>query len=203
VTDQNAFLLLNDPTLFALPHQHGFAGASWLRQPQVQFAPFRWSEPLRLLKLPAAQLGAAFVHYAQTNPPPQLVLQSLATPVTATETDPSPTAVRQRSSVRVGGDLAQRRWLNAPAVLRSWPAADVLTNSVVQVSFDADGQIFRASLLPPGSGSRAADQSALDVARGARFAPTARHSGAMTMGTMIFEWHAVPLAETNAAVTIP
>ena len=51
---------LDDPTLFALPHPDGFAGAAWLRRPQIEFAPFRWTEPPRLLALSGEQLGATF-----------------------------------------------------------------------------------------------------------------------------------------------
>lgn len=195
---------LDDPTLFALPHQRGFAGGSWLQPMPVAYPPFRWTEPPQLLELPVAQLGSVFLHFVQSNPPPRLELSALAPPeVTHVAGAGQPTALKQRSSVRLVGSLAQRRWLNAPAILRSWPATDVLTNSVVQVSFDADGQIFRASLVPPGSGSRPADQHALDLARAARFAPIARHSGPLTLGTMIFEWHAVPVPDTNAPAPPP
>src|SRR5262245_6002427 len=31
--------LLDDPTLFALPHPRGFAAATWLQLPRVEFAP--------------------------------------------------------------------------------------------------------------------------------------------------------------------
>ena len=51
------------------------------------------------------------------------------------------TAPAVRSTLRLTGDLANRRWLNPPE-LRSEPAGDLLTNSVVQVLVDAAGNVF-------------------------------------------------------------
>jgi TonB family protein len=110
--------------------------------------------------------------------------------------------LKQHSTVFASGGVSKRRWLNPPAVLRSWSAADLLTNSVVRVVVDADGLVFSTALLPPGSGSKAADQSALEMARSARFAPLPRHAKQMT-GTLVFEWHTVPLAETNSPASKP
>src|SRR6185369_5213127 len=53
-------LALTDPTLFALPQRRGYTGAGWLEIPQVQFQPFRWTEPPRLLPLRSEALGVAF-----------------------------------------------------------------------------------------------------------------------------------------------
>ena len=195
---------LDDPTLFALPHPHGFGTAAWLELPLIEFAPFRWTEPPQLMALPVAQLGAAFLRYAQTNVVPQLKLETVPPPeLTRLPAPDEPTALKQSSAVRVGGSLANRRWLNPPAILRSWPATDLLTNSVVQVLTDPDGQILAATLLPPGSGSKAADQRALELARSARFAPVARNSGHLTVGDLIFEWHTVPMPDTNAPPAQP
>src|SRR5262249_39045328 len=79
---------LNDPTLFALPHRRGFAGAAWLQLPTFEFHPFAWSEPPRWLTLPVEQLGAVLAGFMQTNrvapfeletkPPPELDVPELA-----------------------------------------------------------------------------------------------------------------------------
>jgi hypothetical protein len=192
-TGRSELQALADPTLFALPHPHGFAAASWLQLPRIEFAPFRWTEPPQLMTLPAAKLATAFLRYAQANDIPRPELETLPPPgLTQLEVPEQPTALKQHSQVRVNGDLANRRWLNAPALLRSWPATDLLTNSLVQVLTDADGQILSAVLLPPGSGAKVADQRALELARSARFAPFSRNGDRLTMGTIIFEWHTVP-----------
>jgi hypothetical protein len=98
--------------------------------------------------------------------------------------------------------LASRRLLNPPK-LQSWPASDLLTNSVMRVLVGADGTVISAIQLftPPGSGSKEADQQALDLSRAARFEPL--HTGAenLTFGTLIFQWHTLPL--TNAPSPTP
>ena len=195
--------LLDDPTLFALPHPRGFAAATWLQLPRVEFAPFRWAEAPQLLDLPVAKLGSAFLQFAQTNGLPQFEVDALTpvqtTPVTSS--DPQ-TSLKRHSTVSSSGGIAKRRWLNSPAVLRSWPATDLLTNSVVRMVVDSNGQVFSSALVPPGSGLKAADQFALDIARAARFAPLPRTASQMT-GALIFEWHTVPVPETNAPTAKP
>ena len=71
---------LDDPTLFARPHPRGFAAATWLRLPQITFAPFRWTEPPRLLPLAVEQLGAIFLRHAETNAPAPRQIETAATP---------------------------------------------------------------------------------------------------------------------------
>jgi hypothetical protein len=68
---------------------------------------------------------------------------------------------------------------------------------------EPDGQVFSPVLMPPGSGSKSADQLALDIARSARFAPLPRDAGAFTIGALVFEWHTVPLPDTNAPAAKP
>lgn len=193
---------LDDPTLFALPHPHGFASVAWMRRPRIEFAPYRWTEPPRPLALVVAQLGATFQQRMATNRFARLALEALPPPELTRLSAPDLKFITTRASTpRLGGELAQRRWLNAPTNLPSWPAADWLTNSVVQVWVEADGQILSPALLLPGSGSKDADQLALKVARAARFAPLPGGVAKLTPGALIFEWHTVPL--TNATLTVP
>lgn len=207
----NELLALNDPTLFALPQRRGFAGAAWLKIPNVEFQPFRWTEPPRLLPLRIEELGVAFAQFIQTNvfvspaletkPAPELP------PPVALETGLAPPT---HSTLRVAGDLANRRLLNPPE-LASWAAADLLTNTVVQVLVNADGNVFSPTLLSrsfdPKGDQRAlkvageADQRALDVAREARFEAGNGALPALTLGVLIFEWHTEPL--TNAPSSNP
>jgi hypothetical protein len=196
--DSNELLALNDPTLFALPHHQGFAGAAWLKIPAVQFPPFRWTEPPRLFQLPIAELGVTFAQFMRTN---RFVSQQF-------ETKPTPdlplpvaqelaVATTTNSMLRVAGNLVNRRLLNPPQ-LKTWSAADLLTNTVVQVLVYAEGPVFSPTLLTP-SGSKEADQSALDIARAARFEPLRRTFPALTVGALIFEWHTEPLTNAPAA----
>lgn len=210
IAEGGELLALGDPTFFALPHARGFATPAWLPVPQVEFAPFRWSEGPRFLALPVAQLGAMFLQFMQTNtfarfewetlPEPELNLPLLAPLFTP------PT----RSELLVRGDLAGRRLLNLPD-LPSWPAADLLTNSVVRAQVDAAGHVLSFTLVAPGSGLKAADLRALELARGLRFAAesqppviSADPAGALTSGTLVFQWHTVPLPPpTNTPAVAP
>jgi hypothetical protein len=84
--------------------------------------------------------------------------------------------------------------------LPSWPYADVIAPSCVQVLVNAAGEVVSTTLLPLDNRSEAAsrydaaDQRALDLARTARFAPAPR----LTIGRLIFNWHTVPPPATNA-----
>jgi len=200
----NDLLALADPTLFALPHARGFAAAAWEQLPRLEFVPFRWTEPPQVLALPLAQLGTAFIQFAQTNVVPPPVLETLLPPTPPPgETSGQPTSLRQHSQVIRDGALARRAWLTPPTPLPSWPANDLLTNSVVRVVVDASGRVFSSVLLPPGSGSKPADQLALDRARAARFAPQPENAGGPTFGFLIFEWHTLPPVETNTPAAKP
>jgi len=70
---------------------------------------------------------------------------------------------------------------------------------------DPAGGVVSAVLLPPDLGLESdlhddhADQTALNLARTARFAPAAR----LTVGQMIFNWETVPPPATNAPATSP
>jgi hypothetical protein len=197
--DASEWIALNDPTLFALPQRQGFAGAAWLNPHTNEVPPFRWTEPPRLLLLPVADLGVAFVQFMRTNrfgnqkfepkPVPDLPL-----PVAVEMTVASP----PNSTLRVADDLVTRRLLNPPQ-LQSWPSLDLLTNTVVQVLVNADGNVMSGTLLPPGCGEPKADQRALEFARAARFEPLRRPSPALTFGALVFEWHTEPLTNAPAA----
>jgi hypothetical protein len=198
-------LALLDPTLFALPHRQGFSGEAWLRAPPQPYRPFAWSEPPRWLPLPLEQLGATFNRFTATNqlgdsqgptpPEPQLLLPESV----------EPAVFPTHSTLRLAGGLARRRLLK-PLELPSWPDTDILTNSVVQLVVDAEGQPVFATLLRPGSGCVEADQHALRQARAARFQAAANSAAepatnpllGLTWGELIFQWHTLPMPQTNA-----
>jgi hypothetical protein len=117
----------------------------------------------------------------------------------------SESVLREESTLRLGGALAQRQPISPPQ-LKAWRHEDVLTNTVVHVVVDGRGQTISSVLLPPGSGSREADQYALEQARAARFEsiePSGPRSPPnptpqLTSGEMIFQWHTLPMPATNA-----
>lgn len=198
--ESDELLALNDPTLFALPHRKGFAGTTWLQFTNVNFQPFRWTEPPRLLLLPVEKLGGTFAQFMQTNQlaPFELEIKP-ASELTMPMTPEVGPVIALRSTLRMVGGLANRRLL-APPELPSQPATDLLTNSVAQVLVSADGNVISSTLLAR-SGSEKADLFALATARGARFEPWRNGGTKLSVGTMIFEWHTVPM--TNAPTATP
>jgi len=196
--DAHELLELNDPTVFALPHRQSFAGAIWLQIPDIGFEPFRWTEPPRLLTLPLETLGATFVQFMQTNRLAQPELEAKPAPEWTTPVAPDiGPVIPSHSSLQLAGGLAGWRLLNPPK-LESWAASDLLTNSVIQVLVNADGEVISSTLLAR-SGSPEADQFALEAARAARFEPQRDDGAAPRLGTMIFEWQTVPATNAPAA----
>jgi hypothetical protein len=202
-------LLLEDPTLFVLPHRHGFSGPAWLQIPALEFRPADWSEPVQYLTLPVAELGAAFSRFAQTNSPPAFPTIVMPEPQWRVPELASTVPPWTPSALRIRGDLAKRRLLSPPT-LPAWPGTDLLTNSVVQLLVDAPGNVVSAVLLPPGSGLRESDRLALELARAARFEPETAGpaqpqdpSAGLTMGTMVFQWQTLPVPSTNVPPATP
>lgn len=198
---------LEDPTLFALPHRESFSGPAWLTNRPVEFQPARWTERPRLLELDSAQLGSGFTTFVATNQFAKFITAMLPVPDLILPELPPVSSAIQPSSLQVGGDLANRQLLST-FDLPPQPAADLLANTVVQVLVNGRGEVISAVVLPPGSGSKSADDLALQEAKTARFAPLktsgsqpAKAPEELTLGTLIFQWQTV--APTNAAVAVP
>jgi hypothetical protein len=210
-TASGELLALTDPTLFALPHVHGFSGPAWLNIASPSFQPFVWAEPPRWLTLPVEQLGATLQQVIATNqfkpaeitgqPQPELLMPELA----------SEQRLAEQSLLRVTGQLASRRLLT-PLNLPAWTNSFVLSNTLIQVVVNALGEPFPVGPGRETSGDKRADQFALSWAKAARFAPLpgatqdtcARHPLAdLTFGELFFQWHTLPLMETNGAAPKP
>jgi hypothetical protein len=188
-------LEVSDPTLFAMVNTGGFSGAAWLQPPPPTYRASEWTDAQRWLAQPVQTLGEAFQHFATNQRAP------LFEPARKPEAPVPTLAVRQpvlreRSRLIVEGSLVQRPLVQSPP-LRSWPAADVLADTRVQVLVDADGLIFSPRLLSPGGVQdpmqRAADQHAIELTRALRFAPApgrpTTSSAPPEPGTLVFQWH--------------
>jgi hypothetical protein len=191
--NDNELIALDDPALFALPNAKDFVSAVWLKMPAIAPPDFRWTESPRWLALADGKLGATFTQFMQTNRFAAFQLDFKPPPKLSEPVSPVEPALAQTSTLQITGDLAQRRLLNH-LDLPSWPYANVIAPSKVQVLVDSAGNVFSPVLLPPDNGFTAADyyavadQRALELARTARFAP-APHA---TFGQLIFNWHTVP-----------
>jgi hypothetical protein len=196
--DGGEWFALNDPTLFALPHQRDFAYTIRTQTPVLEQPSFHWKEPSGWLPLPARELGAVFQEFMQTNRFSGMELQlkpplKLSTPAVPIEPVLAPT-----STLFIQGDIARRPLLN-PIDVPSLPYNDVILPSKVQVVVDAAGNVVSAVLLPSDNPLETAghwddaDRRALELARAARFVP-APH---LSIGRLIFNWHTVPMTSTN------
>lgn len=191
---------LQDPTVFAGPHVHGFAASTWLPVPAIPLPTFRWTEPPRMLELATEQLGASFLN--QSPAPPQTERhRTIAPPPTfSVLLPPAPPPPVSQSTFRLTGPLANWKLAEALPPLPLQRARDGLTNSVVQVVVDDSGQVFSATVLPPGSGLTEADQLALKIAGAARFIPPVTQPP-VTVGNIVFEWQSAPPTNNPSSPT--
>ena len=191
------FIALGDPTLFARPNTHDLVTAFWRRTPVVA-PPVNWTESPRYL-LPAPEsFGAAFHEFMQASRPAEISLNFKPEPKLIAPAVAVDEAMPQATTMRITGELAQRRLLNTNTItLPSLPWNDVIAPSKVQVLVDTAGNVFSPVLLPSDSAledagrSEIGDSNALVIARSLRFAPAPR----LMSGEIIFNWHTVP---TNA-----
>jgi len=201
----NGFLLVEDPTLFVLPHHKSFSGQAWLQITNHDFQTEEDVESPRLLGLRRDELGTAFARYIETNTAPRFEGGYSSRPELTPPPMPASTPIVLPSTVRIEGELARRRLLSK-FDLPAWQSADLLTNSVIQVLVDSVGTTLSAVLLTS-SGNTNADPYALQLAKNARFEsvqkagperPSADRAGLMT-GKLIFQWQTLP--PSNAAPT--
>src|SRR6266446_2278968 len=137
---------VSDPAAFALPNAHGFSGAAWLTFAPLTYQLTDWTEPPRWLALDERHLGQAFAAFVATNASPPLLIADKPLPrLTAAVIYAAAEPLSTQSVLRLEDDLA-RRSLVAPLPLPSWPNTDVLTNSIVQLLVDAQGQTLSAVL---------------------------------------------------------
>lgn len=187
-------LLLNDPTLLAMASPRGFSGLAWMRSHSPEYRVSEWTDTERSLAQPTNSLGGAFQQFAGASQ--SSIFDPARKPVApAAAVATTQAALRNASRLRVEGP-ASRRPLIQPPTLRSWPHADVLTDSRVQVFVTDEGLLFSPRLANGGAktlAQRAVDQHALDLARAIRFEPLPKsagsRSGAHVEATLVFEWH--------------
>lgn len=195
-------LALSDPTLLALPHRQGFSGPAWLSYPAQTFDSLLLGEPARWLEPGEGRLGSELKDFMATNQfeaLPALEQQELALKLPTFRQAELPPA---HSRLWLAGGLAGHRLLASPD-LPSWPSAEILTNSVVQLLVAADGVPISATLLKTRVAPNEADDYALREARKLRFEPVhfadpTDPTAGLTWGQLVFEWRTVPVPATNA-----
>jgi hypothetical protein len=191
------WLLLNNPTLFALPNIQGFAGPAWLEPPHAPFHPLEWTEPPRWWQLSAAELGNVFSRFMETNRFAGFKFDLKPSPQFTVPLVPLEPGFAGVSTLRIEGDIARRPLLTSFKL--PWATnADVVAPSIVQVLVNAAGNVVSAVVLPSRNSGEVrdagADRRALELARTARFAG----GPDLTLGKLIFNWRTVPPPATNA-----
>ncbi len=171
----------------------------------LEYHPAEWTEPPRPLTPPLEGLGSALGEFVRNEAfRPFDVDNGRARQTEGALPILSEDLVETQSAASVEGDLARRPLLSSfnPG---SQPAAEILSNSVVQIAVDAEGRVFSPALVQ-GSGSKAADTDALALAKSARFQPLMRSvpnisAPSLTWGRVVFHWHTVPSSNTVSATT--
>ena len=195
------FLALADPTLFALPHREGFSGHAWLSVTNREIRPFAWTEAPEFLEWHPDQLTKALAAPADSRGFERAAQSSDFAPELLLTVPNERQSFPARSTfVQTGG--LEGRPVKTVLQLPSWPHAEVLSNSVVQLVVDAEGTALSAVLIGAGCGLKQADDYAVRQAAAVRFAPLARNPddtsplAGLAWGELVFYWHTLPA--TNA-----
>jgi hypothetical protein len=189
---------LENPALFALPNPRDFASVVWRKTPGVVLPSFNWTETPRWLPLAKKDLGAVLSQFMSTNifaraplnfkPAPQFTLPSLGIA----------SALPEISTLQVSENLDRRQLISQPPI-PVLSRSDVVAPSRVRIVVDTAGNVLSSVLLPAGNteesagSSTEADDQALVLARNLRFKPASQ----ITLGSVIFYWHTIPLVSTN------
>ena len=184
-----------DPTLFALPNPHGFAGGAWLKfQPDMPRLS-NWSAPPDWLILTPEWSGHSLDNYLATNRPSEEQLLASLRATKSIEPRIPEEPLLTRTLVRMEGALGARKVVHAPKLP---PAvhSDVLRPTVVTVAVNGDGVVETASISGE-SGLKEADEHAVQWARLFEFEPLAIRDASVRaavtpmIGRIIFNWRVV------------
>jgi hypothetical protein len=192
--DQNQLIALEDPTLFALPNQKDFSSVTWSAIPVVAEPSFQWNESPRWLAPETNSPETVFKAFTRAPAPLGMAPEAKPPPVMTGTPAQMGGAMPDASSLEILGDLTGRGLLST-VDLPSLPYDNVIPASRVQVLVDPAGDVVSAVLLPPTDSTEAvercdaADQQALVIARGLRFAPGSQ----LNVGELDFCWHATPV----------
>jgi len=189
------WLALQDASLFATANPRGFSGPAWMNDPSRLY--FRDDS----LPTPAFLAFTDLAPHDDSDVPdqsPLTYIRSRPAPSRSVVERPSP---EKRSRLEVQG-FAERRLVHIPELPVQY-ATDAIRPSVVQALVDPDGFVLSSRVIES-SGSRAIDNSALELSRRIRFAPLdagADNAEAISAGKLIFEWYAADSAATNSGAT--
>lgn len=185
--------LLTDPMIFAGAHTAGFSAAAWLGRSQLDFELSNSTPAPTFLAFHRQSAGEIF----SNNPP----LQNAQLPLLHFNLSND---IPRVSRLLLEGAVANRPLATNPPIPIQF-ATDVLSNTVVQVAIQSDGFPLFTRLVN-GSGSRAADFTALEIANNIRFAPQPLQTSPsdeapepLQWGRLVFQWLTAEPTATAAA----
>lgn len=194
-------LVMRDPANNALVNSNGFSGRLWFGLPEVGrdrpaiTEPHRWLQPEQI-NIPIK--GSHRQPQADSTPLQISPVRPVPPGIGPLQTRPLLT----NSTIRLECNLQRRQLLNPPT-LPTWEFTDVLLPTSVQVLLDEYGHVINATLLSR-SGLAAADEGALEFARGLTFAQSNdASSGGLEWGVVTFVWVTREPAPVSAPAPSP
>lgn len=203
-TRLTALTAYRDPTLFALPHPHGFSGGAWQSFDPELPKLTNWSAPAEWLALPDNQLGRSLNDYLATNRPSAEPLLAALRMTRRSEARIPSEPVLTNTIVRVEGPLAARVLVKVPTLPKVVHIDVLKTPTVIAISVNGDGVVETASIAGS-SGLKMADEQAVKVARLFEFQPLVvrnareRERATPVSGQLIFTWQVVTESGMPAA----
>ncbi len=175
-----------DSTVFASATVNGFSGRAWLRFESVKYGPSEELEPSALLALDAHQIGTGLRLAEETNQVPFELAETRGPQAEPLPAFTMSSSARAQSVYHVEGPLAARQ-LGRVVAASSWPAGELLKNSVVQFAVNRSGEVVLQRLLNR-SGLAEADVQAVAITRGLRFLPLPATNPPLTWSKAVFQW---------------
>ena len=123
-------LALFDPTIFALPNPQNFSGHAWLRVPRQELPVIEWSEPTNWLALSTTGLGMTWGH-PQSRGANSILQNVMDTEPAMNIPVPDALPFSSESTFHLEESPGEKISLLHPIKLRSWPSAEILSNTVV------------------------------------------------------------------------
>ncbi len=194
-----AWLALGDPTIFSLANPNNFSGRAWLNGQSMAHPWKDWVETHGGQKLNPADLGQTFVRgFGNRTEVSGVMVEKPEAALAVLMVNGGP--ITTQSVMRIEGDLARLK-LEKAADLPGWTNAETLAPTTVEMGVGSDGLPFSVRLMER-CGLAAADQYAVNAARGLRFAAQSLNlepSPDLTWGRAVFQWQTLMVAATNSA----
>jgi hypothetical protein len=192
-----AWLALGDPTIFSLANPNNFSGRAWLNGQSMAHPWKDWVETEGGQALNPADLGQAFEHGFENRPEmSEVAVEKPEAALTILAINDGP--ITTQSVMRIEGDLASLK-LEKAADLPGWTNAETLAPTTVEMGVGSDGLPLSVRLVER-CGLSAADQFAVNAARGLRFAAQSMNlapNPALIWGRAVFQWQTLMVAATN------